>query len=145
MNIGRSFKNGAFFLLKVLLLTQLFRSIEGDKVENLFNLSTVDYFPNRSNIQVVLARYNDPMDHLMWIKEYPHLIYNRGEPIKDTNPNSEYPLQVVDLTLYANCGREPYVYISHIIHHYNRLADITIFSLAHHKNGIYSVYPIYTI
>jgi hypothetical protein len=129
--------NSAFFkigrLVPALLLSQLL--LIGANIQtNLFNLSSVEYQESNSNIQVVIARYNEPLDHLMWITEYPHLIYNRGESIDVSRPDPKFPLQVVDLTLYANCGREPYIYISHIIHHYNRLADITIFSRAHHKN-----------
>lgn len=117
----------------LLPLAQLFL-VGAKKHANLFNLSSVEYDADKENIQVVIARYNEPMDHLWWIRDYPHLIYNRGENIVDTDPKPGFPLQVVDLTLYANCGRESYIYISHIIHHYNSLADITIFSLAHHKN-----------
>jgi len=77
----------------------------------------------KGHIELVVARYNE---ELLWLKEepfnkYPVVCYNSG-----TNDDFYKPpnMRVVKID---NIGKEAYVFLYHIIHSYNRLADITVF------------------
>mmetsp|Transcript_34111 Transcript_34111/g.49553 ORF Transcript_34111/g.49553 Transcript_34111/m.49553 type:complete len:256 (+) Transcript_34111:2-769(+) len=78
---------------------------------------------NRSQIFVVIARYQEPTEHLQWLSGYPHVIYNRGEAFPNTS--LVHSIDVLD-----NVGRESFIYLSYIVHNYFRLSNITIFSQA---------------
>lgn len=89
---------------------------------------------NIANVSLVVARYNEPINEIDWIRDYPHVLYNRGRALYDHKPwNDSLPLNIVDLTQYANCGRESYIYLSHIIHNYHQLANLNIFSTAYQE------------
>lgn len=57
------------------------------------------------------------MDSLGWVRQYPHIVYNRGRHFVDYNCTH----------LKENVGREGYVYLRHLIENYYRLANITVF------------------
>jgi hypothetical protein len=82
----------------------------------------------RRNIQVVIARYNENVNHLRWLSTLPHVIYNRGPEI-----SHGLGLQVVQR--YENVGRESFLYLDHILHNYDMLADLTVFSQAMHRTS----------
>jgi hypothetical protein len=94
---------------------------------------------------LVFSRYNEIIDHLEWVKEYPHLIYNRGqflsgEPsgeasgegsgsgsIEGTKQQQEQQhFNIVHE--YSNVGREAFMYLLFIIKHYHKLPHRIIFS-----------------
>jgi hypothetical protein len=80
-------------------------------------------FSSEPSIQIVVARYNESLN---WLKEepfnkYPVLCYNSGPNTNFYKPPSMRVVEIEDV------GKEPYVYLYHIIHNYNGLADITIF------------------
>lgn len=74
-----------------------------------------------SHIHVVIARYQENVDHLSWLQHIPHTIFNRGEEVN-------VPLHIVERL--DNVGRESFLYLSYIAHNYHRLANITVFSQA---------------
>ena len=128
-----------YHFLLVILVLSLFLSVLGGGEDNKDkDIPDPPTYPGLEHISVVLARHGESVEHLNWIRDYPHVIYNRGDEIKVTPQPDKKPLRVIDLNGYANCGRESYIYLSHIIHNYNRLANITIFSLAHHNDEQYS-------
>ena len=97
------------FLLGLWLLTHYSR--EGFENSSLF-------------MDVVVARY---AEDLSWIKEtidpsiYRRMyVYNKGDPFECDLPKST----VIPL---KNVGREGHTYLTHIIDHYDRLADIVLF------------------
>lgn len=69
---------------------------------------------------LVVARYNEDID---WVKDFPtKYIYNKG----DMNTISdELKQNTINL---PNVGRESHTYLYHIIHNYDVLDDITIFT-----------------
>lgn len=75
-----------------------------------------------AEVHVVIARYKENVDHLKWLENFPHTIYNRGDDLSST------PLHIVDCL--ENVGRESFIYLSHIVKHYHHLPNITIFSQA---------------
>lgn len=75
--------------------------------------------------QLVLARYQEDLDWLQGQNWPRTVIYAKGR--------SQSPLDVdfdfVEIRL-PNIGREVHTYLHHIVHNYDSLADITIFSQA---------------
>jgi len=74
--------------------------------------------------KIVVARYNESIE---WLKpQMKHcLIINKGTP-----------LNIIDERLRPNLGRESESYLWYIIHHYNSLPDVIIFTqanIADHK------------
>ena len=73
--------------------------------------------------EIVIARYQENLD---WVDEIPkelynHItIYNKGDDMKNTIPNST-------LIKLPNYGRESHTYLYHVINNYNNLADVTLF------------------
>lgn len=83
--------------------------------------------PNaRTDIHIVLARFDEALDHLEWLTQYNraklYTIYNRGE--------TDVPSKWLSKNLLENVGRESFIYLSHIIKHYHSLADVMVFSQA---------------
>jgi hypothetical protein len=66
--------------------------------------------------EFVVARYNENIDWLDRVKDN-CIIYNKGVPLEI---NNEIPLK--------NVGRESHTYLWHIIHNYDNLAEVTIFT-----------------
>jgi hypothetical protein len=83
------------------------------------------------SLQVIIARYKENISHLIWLSEYDHVIYNRGEEIYD---HSLHHLLNIHHISNDNYGREAYVYLRFIISHYNSLPDIMIFSQANNQD-----------
>lgn len=72
-----------------------------------------------SKVHVVIARFNENIDHLKWLEKFPHTIYNRGDNV----PSYFHSLECLE-----NVGRESFLYLSYIAKHYHHLSSITIFS-----------------
>ena len=94
--------------------------------------------PNRTDIMIIISRYEEGVDQLSWLKDYPHIIYNRGPSIippgsmdKNASDASVHNLRTVDVL--DNVGRESFIYLSHIVHRYHKLHDINIFSQAEQR------------
>ena len=66
---------------------------------------------------IVVARYNESID---WTKFYNCIIYNKGDPIENTNTTT-------NVTTLPNVGREGHTYLHHIINNYDTLSDYTMF------------------
>ena len=79
-------------------------------------------------IEVVIARYNEDISHLNWLSEFPHVIYNRGE--EEVPASAGKSLTIINQ--YENVGRESFIYLNHILHHFHHLANVTIFSQTCH-------------
>eukprot|EP00428_Durinskia_dybowskii_P087530 CAMPEP_0170448048 /NCGR_PEP_ID=MMETSP0117_2-20130122/50498_1 /TAXON_ID=400756 /ORGANISM="Durinskia baltica, Strain CSIRO CS-38" /LENGTH=268 /DNA_ID=CAMNT_0010709187 /DNA_START=63 /DNA_END=869 /DNA_ORIENTATION=- len=76
------------------------------------------------SVNVIIARYKEPLVHLRWLHHIPHIIYSREkESITDTDV-----LNTVFQPI--NVGREGWIYADHIVQNYNNLSDINIFSQA---------------
>jgi hypothetical protein len=74
------------------------------------------------SIDMVIARYNERIDWINKIKnkDIHILLYNKGNPV---------PLsKKYETILLPNVGRESHTYLTHIINHYDHLADTTIFT-----------------
>eukprot|EP01032_Pedospumella_encystans_P007546 gene7546-9043_t len=76
-------------------------------------------------VLIVVARYQENLSPLNWIKLYPHLVYNRGSDTVDFTSTA----------MRVNTGRESYIYLHHIIKHYNELSNVTIFLQADASNN----------
>lgn len=72
-------------------------------------------------IQIVVARYNENIDHLDFFNDIT-VVYNKG----NDNINQIYK-NVIKL---INVGREAHTYLYHIINNYNNLAERTFFMQA---------------
>lgn len=105
----------SWFLIQFLLiLSGLTVKIRCDETVN--GVSRKD-----NNIHVVIARFEENIDHLSWLQRIPHTIFNRGDDVIG-------PLHVVERL--ENVGRESFLYLSYIAHNYHRLANVTVFSQA---------------
>ena len=100
-------------------------------------VKSIEYFPNRTDFMIIIARYEEPVDHLGWLKDYPHVIYNRGPAIVTTSSEDNKDTSNVDVLsslrtvdVLDNVGRESFIYLSHIVHSYHKLHEINIFSQA---------------
>lgn len=76
------------------------------------------------NIELVIARYNEP---LLWLlqppfNQYPNTIYNKGN--NETFVVNEHNISVVNL---PNVGRESESYLQHVIQRYDSLEKVTLF------------------
>ena len=91
--------------------------------------------PNRTDIMIIISRFEEGVDHLSWLKDYPHIIYNRGPAIVPPDSNASdaslHSLRTVDVL--DNVGRESFIYLSHIVHRYHKLHEINIFSQAEQR------------
>eukprot|EP01036_Dinobryon_divergens_P031950 gene31950-41445_t len=84
---------------------------------------------------IIISRFEEGVDHLSWLKDYPHIIYNRGPAIVPPDSNASdanlHSLRTVDVL--DNVGRESFIYLSHIVHRYHKLHEINIFSQAEQR------------
>jgi hypothetical protein len=75
-------------------------------------------------IHIVLARYNETLDHLQWLQKYNsarlYTIYNRGE--------TDVPSAWISKNCLENVGRESFIYLSYIIKHFHMLPEVVVFS-----------------
>ena len=67
----------------------------------------------RGHIQIVVAKYHENVDWLNRFRGFDQIVYDKGDA------SAPHPL--------PNIGREAHTYLHHIISHYDRLADITVF------------------
>jgi len=79
---------------------------------------------------MVVAHYKEKLAPLKWIREYPHIVYDRAD-----NITTEF-----NATWQENIGREGYVYLKHIIDNYNQLANMTVFLQADACNSPHHVH-----
>ena len=84
----------------------------------------LDGFQNQNKVEMVIARYNEPLD---WIKQepfnrYPIIIYNKGN-----NTNFAMTDKVQKVISLKNLGKCDHTYFHHIVNRYDNLADVTIF------------------
>ena len=77
----------------------------------------------RTHIRIVVARYAEDVSWLNAIPRTEVIIYDKGGP---GNTLLEYPSHATRVPL-PNVGRESHTYLHHIITHYDKLADVTIF------------------
>lgn len=91
----------------------------------LFNLHTASQVvTEKTPVEVVVVRHKESMQHLAWLKDYPHTLYNRGPRIPP-----ELGIHVIDEL--ENVGRESFIYLKHIVLNYEKLANVTMFVQAH--------------
>ena len=76
----------------------------------------------RERVRVVVSRFAESINDLTWLKNYTHTIYSRSEW------EDSHGLHIVPL--YENVGREGFIYLSHILHHYHKLEPVVVFSQA---------------
>jgi hypothetical protein len=85
----------------------------------------------REHAYIVTVRYLDPLPsdlkHPLWFIKYPHLVVNRGE--------GKFPPNVNSIESLENVGREGFVYLNFLYHHYDNLPNITIFAQYDHLMG----------
>lgn len=120
----------AFSLLIILLFCA---TLSVHVAERLRSSNATAVFANkrataRSDVHIIVARTNEPLDHLEWLVQYSrarlYTIYNRGE--------TDVPSKWLSKNLLENVGREAYIYLAHIIKHYYDLADVNIFTQVMH-------------
>ena len=78
----------------------------------------------RRNVEIVLSRYNEDIS---WSDMYSALrtVYDKS------NNASRLPADAAgNIVRLPNLGRESYTYLQHIVHNYDSLADVTVFSQA---------------
>eukprot|EP01038_Epipyxis_sp_PR26KG_P005775 gene5775-7973_t len=80
---------------------------------------------NYKNLTVVIARYNESLDHLSWLSNYSHVIYSRSYISREEN-NLNIVLE------NKNVGKEAYIYLKFITENYDNLPEIIVFSQAKH-------------
>jgi hypothetical protein len=81
-------------------------------------------FNNQSSLQIVVARYNEDLE---WLKDepfnqYPVIVYNKGP-----NENFYHAPNITEIIPLENVGRCDHTYLYHIITHYDRLSEVTVF------------------
>ncbi|XP_038053576.1 uncharacterized protein LOC119726025 [Patiria miniata] len=69
--------------------------------------------------EIVISHYNEKLDWMKPLANHSH-VYHKG---KDKGP----PFDVYKWEKLLNVGREAHTYLHHIIHNYDKLADITVF------------------
>ncbi len=81
---------------------------------------------NKSNIEFVIARYNEDVDFLLHgeFKNKTIYLYNKGLSIKNPSILNAKNIKIIKL---PNVGKCDHTYLYHIVNNYNNLADIIIF------------------
>ncbi|XP_038047442.1 uncharacterized protein LOC119721404 [Patiria miniata] len=69
--------------------------------------------------EIVISHYNEKLDWMKPTADHSH-VYHKG---KDKGP----PFDVYRWEKLPNVGREAHTYLYHIIHNYDKLADVTVF------------------
>jgi hypothetical protein len=75
------------------------------------------------NIEIIVSRFNEDLN---WTQEAPfnlfqYIVYNKGN---NENFNKTNIKQIINI---QNVGRESHTYLYHIIHNYEKLANIMVF------------------
>ena len=82
----------------------------------------------KPDAMLVVARYNEDVS---WVRDFPKkIIYNKGDITSIPEDLREY---VVNL---ENVGREAHTYLYHIIHNWDKLDNVTIFSQGKYSDHI---------
>jgi hypothetical protein len=105
-----------------------------------YKKKVVEYYENRCRIELVIARYKENLEWLCDPDIQTYLkdsgcqinirIYNKGdncEKILEHLKQKCDPAFIITCESLPNVGCEGHTYLHHIIHHYNHLADVTIF------------------
>ena len=93
-------------------------------VQYFFLSSQKESLENKTNLQIVIARYNEDLE---WLKEhpfnqYPVILYNKGP-----NDNFYHAPNILEHIKLPNIGRDAHTILYHIIEKYDNLADVTVF------------------
>ena len=112
-------KNKQAFLLFI-FLSIIFLGV----IQYFFLSSQKESLENKTNLQIVIARYNEDLE---WLKEppfnqYPVIVYNKGP-----NDNYYHAPNIIQNIKLPNIGRCDHTYLYHIIEKYDNLADVTVF------------------
>jgi len=88
---------------------------------------------NDFEIQLVIARFNED---LRWVRRVPSSIrvtvYNKGDDSKTAALQEALAGRVgVEVVALPNVGREAHSYLTHLSHHYQSLAGVTVFCQGH--------------
>ena len=75
------------------------------------------------SVDIVVARYEED---IRWINTLPIHSYSRVY-IYNKGSESEFPIPRSIVHSLPNYGREAHTYLHHVIHNYERLADVTLF------------------
>lgn len=76
-------------------------------------------------MDVVIARYRENLDWVSPIANWQIRVYDKSS---NSDPVSQQCLPPnADVTQLPNVGREAHTYLTHIVNHYDRLADVTVF------------------
>jgi hypothetical protein len=110
------FKN----FIKFLIIGSSFQVLQCHDLDFIQNMSAT---VKERQLHVTIARYNEDISHLSWLRHVPHTIYNRGGPLP------EYFNVIEQL---ENVGRESFIYFQHIVRaiRNNRTAKYNVFSQA---------------
>ena len=118
----RCIQIGRIFILVINFLYVVSTSTESSGV---LLKQSPPFRPSAQPVHVVVARFREPIDHLSWLSKYPHTIYSRG----DGDSVSAFPsLHVVERM--ENVGREAFIFLDHIVKHFDRLAEVNVFTQA---------------
>ena len=112
-------KNKQAFLLFI-FLSIIFLGV----IQYFFLSSQKESLENKTNLQIVIARYNEDLE---WLKEppfnqYPVIVYNKGP-----NENYYHAPNIIQNNKLPNIGRDAHTILYHIIEKYDNLADVTVF------------------
>ena len=98
----------------------LYRDLAMLKPEDKMKVEYISKYYNNTQIEIIIAAYNED---LTWTEMYANIttVYLKG----DKNNVPTFPPRIYQL---PNLGRETYTYLYHIVHNYDRLADLTVFT-----------------
>ena len=96
----------------------------------LFSFNRCLSFSSKEDLKVVIARFNEAVDHLMWLKHIPHVLYNRGDELLNNAFNERMH--------YENVGRESFLYLNYILKNYHNLPKYIIFTQAKQRPEVYN-------
>jgi hypothetical protein len=89
----------------------------------LYSRNNIERFSDNIHIEIVVSRYNEDLE---WINKppfnlYPITVYNKGV-------NNNFHIRSAHTIIKLdNVGRCDHTYLYHIVHNYDKLADITVF------------------
>lgn len=77
---------------------------------------------SKADVKFVISRFQESLQDLCFLTSSKHIVYNRGDVsalMSTCGFHSEERLE--------NVGREAFLYLSHIVRHYNNLSPVTVF------------------
>ena len=98
----------------------LFRDLVMLKPEDKMKVEYISKYYNNSQIEIIIAAFNED---LTWTKMYANIttVYLKGD-------KNKVPTFLPRIYQLPNLGRETYTYLYHIVHNYDRLSDLTVFT-----------------